>query len=247
MKGHAFQNCSSLVPVNIPQSVKTFEDDVFSGCTRFAPAVLDLSTVEKMENGVFAHTGVKSVITGEKLTALPNSTFEGCTKLQSIEIGSNIAEVKDLCFMGCIALESIDISSATTVGGAVFTSCHNLKSVILSDALTELSTDLFGGCSSLTNITIPAVVTTIGINAFANCSSLTEITIPAAVTTIDENAFAGCRLARVINLNPTPQIINENVFSDRENIALKVPDETAVADYRATDVWKEFKSIEIYY
>lgn len=67
-----------------------------------------------------------------------------------------------------------------------------VKSVTITDNVTEIVDNAFASCSNLTQVTITANgITSIGAAAFQNTKSLTTIQIPASVATIGNAAFSG--------------------------------------------------------
>lgn len=92
--------------------------------------------------------------------------------------------------------------SVTKIDSYAFSSCNNLKSVIISESVTTIGSHAFYGCN-LTSVTIPNSVTIIGSGAFYWCDSLTNITIPASVNVIGDYAFSH-------NKNLASIIVDEN-------------------------------------
>jgi len=83
----------------------------------------------------------------------------------------------------------------TGIGADVFKNTEHVKSVILPDSVTRLSTTAFVG-SSVTEVGLPNGLTEIGIGTFAG-SGLTGITIPGSVKTIGTTAFQNAQLAQL--------------------------------------------------
>ena len=75
-----------------------------------------------------------------------------------------------------------------------------------------------------------------------------RVTIPASVTEIGRNAFKGCPLVCVVCEGETPATLSSKVFdgADLANATLVVPNEAAVASYKAAKQWKDFGSIITY-
>ena len=89
--------------------------------------------------------------------------------------------------------------------------CSSLTSVVLSESITFISSNLFSGCS-LTDITIPNSVTEIGSSAFY-CCDITSVTIPENVTRIYGYAFGWCENLKTVFIKAeTPPAISKNAF-----------------------------------
>ena len=187
----AFNNCTSLTSITIPDSVTSIGYLAFKGCTL-------LETVTFGENS--------------QLTSIGDHAFDGCSSLTSITIPDSVTSIDRNAFYGCSMLASITIpSSVTSIGDSAFHGCSSLEKVNYLgniDQWVEIKfTAAFGMASSsnplyyANNLYINDVLvedavltsaTKISSYAFSNCTSLTSITIPDSVTSIGNYAFYGC-------------------------------------------------------
>ena len=223
----AFQGCSGLTSVTIPNSVTSIGDWAFEGCS-----------------------GLTSVTIPNSVTSIGEKAFYGCRGLTSFTIPNSVTSIGSSAFTNCIGLTSVTIpNSVTRIGSDAFSCCWNLSSVTIPNSVTSIGNYSFNGCSGLTSVTIPNSVTSIGEKAFQYCRGLTSITIPNSVTSIGNYAFNDCSgLTEVYSLIEEPFAINSKVFQNYYNgryfysATLYVPKGTK-AKYEATDGWKELKEI----
>ncbi len=167
--GWAFENCTSLTSVTIPDSVTSIGKVAFAGCR-----------------------SLTSVTIGNSVTSIGESAFEYCRSLTSITIPDSVMRIDRAAFAGCTSLTSITIPDSVVRFNAAFINCTSLTSVTIGNSVTSISEFAFQNCTSLTSITIPDSVTSIGKCAFYGCTSLTSIAIPDSVTSISEFAFQNC-------------------------------------------------------
>lgn len=88
-----------------------------------------------------------------------------------------------------------NITMSNTITSAVpdaVSHCDNLRGVVLSESLEEISSGMFYGCGNLTNIDIPSSVRSILSGAFTN-TSIDTITIPNTVEVIADRSLYGIR------------------------------------------------------
>ena len=203
--GHdAFEDCTSLTSVTIPDSVTSIGNYAFSGCT-----------------------GLTSITIPSSVTSIGYSAFSGCSGLTSITIPDSVTSIGSSAFRGCNGLTSITLpfvgasetandgydqvfgyifgytsSSGSSVSGATYQYHNNSKyyyfyyipSSIESITITgeNIPKNAFYNCSGLRNVTIGNGVTSIGDRAFYDCTGLTSVTIGNSVTSIGNYAFSGC-------------------------------------------------------
>ena len=165
--GHAFQYCSGLTCVTIPNSVTTIGDCAFQYCS-----------------------GLTSITIPNSVTIIDVRAFEYCSNLTSIVIPNSVTTIGAEAFRYCSSLTSVTISnSVTVIESEVFKNCSGLTSVTIPNSVTTINGSAFRNCSGLTSVTIPNSVIAIENEAFYGCSGLTSVTIPNSVTTIGDNAF----------------------------------------------------------
>ena len=199
----AFNNCTSLTSINIPNSVADIRDNPFGNCASLTEIKVASENPNYVSvNGVLYNKDKTTIIcypAGKEeknytiidgATSIANSAFCGCEDLTSVSIPDSVTSIGNGAFSGCINLTYITIpDSVTSIGYWVFMSCTNLKSITIPGSLTIIGRMDFYYCTSLTNVTIPDGVTEIENLAFYSCTSLTSITIPASVKTIGNEAF----------------------------------------------------------
>ncbi len=210
----AFDSCSSLTSITIPDSVTLIGDGAFSGCTSLTSVTIP-DGVTSIRNYAFSECrSLTSVTIPDSVTSIGDSAFSGCTSLPienniryadtyvvgvtdktltSYTLKENVRFIGNYAFYNCTSLTSITIpDSVTKIGGYAFYGCSSLTSITIPDSVTSIGDDAFRGCSSLTSVTIPDGVTSIRNYAFYDCKSLKSITIPDSVTSIGRGAFFGC-------------------------------------------------------
>ena len=154
--GYAFANYSSLISVEIPNSVTTISVGAFEGCSNLT-----------------------SIKIPDSVTEIGSIVFSGCSSLTNLELPDSITYIAEYAFENCSSLASIKIPDGVTkLWSCLFSGCSSLTSVELPDSLTHIYDGVFHGCSSLTSIELPTSLTKIVEGIFNNCTNLEIIIAP---------------------------------------------------------------------
>lgn len=201
----AFDSCTNLTSVSIPDSVTNIGGWVFTGCSSLTNITVAAAnpTYSTIQGVLFdkAQTTLMIFPPGrdgdyaipDGTTEIAGSAFEGCASLTSVAIPDGVTNIWWLAFAGCTSLTSVMIpDSVIQMGGAVFSGCASLVSVTLPDSVISIEDFTFSDCISLTNVAIGSSVASIGESAFYACHSLTSVVIPDSVTSIGNFAFNFC-------------------------------------------------------
>ena len=188
---------------------------------------------------------IPRIIDGKLVTAIGDSAFNGCTRLQSIVIPSGVRTISGNAFIGCSNLQSFAVNSSnryyTAVSGVLFSKNQTtLKAypggrsgaytvpanVILIDSYA------FSECNKLTAVTISGSVKTIGFNAFAYCQGLKKATLNSGITILKSGAFNGCKNLTAINLPNSITTIDRNAFSGCRSLkSIAIPSKVTVLNF----------------
>ena len=215
IRGGAFNGCSGLKSITIPDSVTSIEKGAFCNCSGLTSITIPDKVTTIGWDAFRGCSGLTSITIPDSVTSIGDSAFEGCSRLTNICITDiskwckisglhNLMKYgsgnKRLYLNGKLVTDLVIPDSVTSIGDYVFSGCKGLKSVTIPDSVTSIGDYVFSGCNRLTSITIPDSVTSIGEYAFYNCNGLTSITIPNKVTSIGWDAFFDCnKLVEVIN------------------------------------------------
>ena len=224
----AFNGCSGLTNVTISNSVTSIDTKVFYSCTSLTSIIIPNSVTSIGQSAFGGCSGLTGIIIPNNVTSIENKAFDGCTSLKELRIEDGDAILSLECssnkslFNDC-PLESIYLGRNLSYGVdyefgySPFYQKTTLKSLTISDCVTEIGENAFSGCSEFTDVTIGNGVTNIGRYAFDGCSGLTNIIIPNSVTSIGSSAFNGCSELKEVYISDLTCWCNidfENTYSN---------------------------------
>ena len=230
---YTFYYCESLTRVTIPNSVTSIGNRAFSGCSSLTSINIPNKVTSIGEYAFYYCESLTSVTIPNSVTSIGNNAFTWCSSLTSVTIPNSVTSIGDSVFIECSSLTSVTIpNSVTSIGVDAFSYCSSLTSVTIPNSVTSIGSCAFYDCSSLTSVTIPNSVTSIGNNAFSSCSSLTSVTIPNSVTSIGNCAFSGCDERITVTVPSSVKSIGDNAFESGA-LLRTTRNATAVRNYAA--------------
>ncbi len=149
----AFEWCSSLEKITIPNSVHTIGLNAFHRCTSLTEITIPDSV----------HT-------------IDDGAFYDCTNLTKVTLPNGITSVSACLFYRCHALTGVIIpDTVTSIEYGAFTACFALTQIVIPDGVTLIEDDAFKACTSMSKVTIPDSVMYIRNFAFSDCDALTDV------------------------------------------------------------------------
>lgn len=212
----AFENCTALESIVLPETVANIGNYAFKGCT-------SLSSVEMPYNDRNAFT-----------MKIGYQAFYGCSSLKELTLPETVTEIGRE-FIAGTGITEITIPQQVTSAGNALNGCTTLKTVTLAgddkdkklDGMKKIPDSLFEN-SSVSKVNIPETVTEIGRWAFQHCGNLTSINIPVQIEVIGEYAFNDCTSLASVTLNSSDKrqfdgTINRYAFSNTALTELEIP------------------------
>ncbi len=148
---HAFQNCSGLTSITIPNSVTSIGVYAFEGCNNITTLNWNAKNCTTYNSAFANKSSITSVTIGDSVEVIPIRFLSGCTGLTSVTIPNSVTSIGNYAFYGCSGLTSVTIpNSVTSIGSYAFDGCTSLTSVTIGNSVTRIGNYAFYGCSGLT-------------------------------------------------------------------------------------------------
>ena len=173
----AFNLCSSLTNINIPNSVTTIGHSAFLGCNSLTSITIPSSEVTIIGN---PFTGWHGILNNESKAFI----YED-------HVLFNKNKTTLIAYRAKKTNYTIP-NSVTTIGRGAFEYCRSLTNINIPNSVTTIGEYAFDGCKSLVNINIPNSVTTIEDGAFYGCENLPSHIKSDIIQRFGEEVFAGC-------------------------------------------------------
>ncbi len=226
---YAFEGCTGLTSVVIPDSVASIGYEAFQDCTNLKSVTLG-SGLKTLDSYAFRGTAITEITIPKSVTSM-NSPFYGAEALKKVVFEDGMEAIPSSALSGCTSVEEVIIpDSVKTIGSSAFRGCTGLKNITIPDSVTEIGREAFSS-SGLTSLDLPNSVTTIGESAFESCTGLTSVVIPDSVTSIGSYAFSNCESLENVRCCGKQISLGNNLFTNSENIVVYTIANSLIAVY----------------
>lgn len=208
----AFRACSALTSLALPETVNRIGNTAFQGCSNLETINIP-SGVKLIEKDTFhGCEKLNDVTIPAGVTLIGNSAFKACKTFRNINIPKGVTKIDYFAFEDCTQLETVGIpSTATNIRNFAFRNCPKLKSFVFPSGTTQIQPGVLSGCKNLESVTIPEGVTKIWGSAFYGCS-LNSVKLPSTLKTICKLAFYGCDQLSEITIPKSVELIEQSAF-----------------------------------
>ena len=175
LPSNCFNECSSLIEVQLPESINFIGGSAFYNCTSLKSITLP-PNITSLDQDFMGCTSLEEVkYDGNSLLWIGRGTFQNCESLKSLSLPS-VIDIAENAFENCRSLESL-MTNANHIGEHAFENCVSLMDVQYDmSSLSWIGEAAFKNCISLESISIPSNCG-IGSQAFAGCASLEKFDV----------------------------------------------------------------------
>ena len=219
----AFESCSNLQSVTLPNSITAINSSAFYYCTKLGSVNLP-EGLTSISQYAFYKCNLDTIVIPCTVTSIGSKAFQGnpttsvtwlpktcsigsddsapfysqSSQITSFTFGNQVQTIPAYLCKYMSLLDTIVLPpSVSSLGQYAFMYCTSLKSINLPVTQKTLPTSFLEGCTSLESIELPATLTTISQDAFYGCSKLRNVNLHEGIINIGIRAFVNCKLAQI--------------------------------------------------
>lgn len=224
---YAFESCSNMVSINIPESVTTIEECAFTRCTSLASIDIPGNVYSIGRWAFQGCSGLTSVFFAYGLNSIGENAFLNCTGLTEVSIPSSVTNVSKNAFNGCSNLTKVVIDSKAIVS-------KDLSDTFSNREISEHPSALLNSFGKqVTHYVLGDSITKIGNYAFNGCSDVKSIEFSDSLSSFGICAFYGCSSLESVKIPELVTKISIGTFWKCSNLtSVTIPDSvTEIGNY----------------
>ncbi|MBE6630756.1 MAG: hypothetical protein E7624_07920 [Ruminococcaceae bacterium] len=208
---YTFQNCYALTSFVIPDHFTEIGTYAFQNNEALREIIIP-NSVTKIGNSAFTGSGLTAVTISHKVTTFGTSVFTNCDSLETVTFAlnasgtSSIKKIPNSTFEKCTALTTINLTdlALTDIGSKAFHTCSALPEI----DFTKLTTLKTIGTTAFSNTTFEHVdlsktqLTKVD-TSFNNIATLKTFVFPAKTASVVAGAFTNNDALETVTLSPS--------------------------------------------
>ncbi len=243
----AFEDCTDLTSVVIPNSVTTIGAAAFRRCTGLASLTIPKS-VTSIGISAFYNTNVLSSLTTDNDAVFKSNNFyikkDG---IKYLVLNKDTVMVVSNSYTGDVVIpETVVAGNNFKVAGIAdnaFKNCANLTSITIPSTVTKIGKDAFYGCSGLTKAGFASIENLLGIsfsnnysnplvlakNLYIGNNEVKDLVIPDGVTSIGDQ-FYTCQFTSITIPNSVTKVANDAFKGSKSTLETLTYDSDSLGD-----------------
>lgn len=223
----AFDNCTELTAIELPNTVKTIMPGAFRNCQLVTSLYISENVTELTGafEAMISLSNISVSLNNPKYTVIDGCLVEKETnKLVLADkrgiIPAGIEIIGEGAFAGNEGLVTLELpESVKEIEARAFANCINLETVVFNKNITAIPDSCFEGCEYLEFIEIPRHITSIGAKAFKGCVRFERLELRDTMKYVGEAAFDDCiRLYIVCEAKAQPDTWDKNWNPDNRDV-----------------------------
>ena len=186
----AFNGCSQLARVEIPESVWAIYPNAFFDTPWYNSLTDEFVIVG--DSVLLKYNGTDTTVVIPDTVKHTSSVFLGSETIKDVTVPDSVYTIGAATFSSSTITRVQLGNNVVLIDDSAFAYCYDLHYVNIPDSVKTIESYAFASCSGLNYLRLGKNVETIASNAFFRSSQFSYIYFPKSVKTIGNHAFTDC-------------------------------------------------------